>query len=53
MIKTKEFWNTSIDNDIDNFVLYVNYNLIPLTEIHYEIVDSSYKKLIGMRIILC
>ena len=31
MIKTKEFWNTSIDNDIDNIVLYVNYNLISTT----------------------
>jgi hypothetical protein len=49
MIKTKEFWNTSIDNDIDHVVLYVNYNLIPLTEIQYEIVDSSYKKLIGIK----
>jgi hypothetical protein len=49
MIKTKEFWNTSIDNDVDHVVLYVNYNLIPLTEIRYEIVDSSYKKLIGIK----
>ena len=30
MIKTKEFWNTSIGNDINHVVLYVNYNLIPL-----------------------
>ena len=49
MIKTKEFWNTCIDNDIDHVVLYINYNLIPLTKIHYEIVDSSYKKLIGIK----
>lgn len=49
MIKTKEFWNISIDSDIDHVVVYVNYDLIPLTEIRYEIVDSSYKKLIGIK----
>jgi hypothetical protein len=49
MIKTKEFWNVSIDSDIDHVVLYVKYSLFPLTEIRYEIVDSSYKKLIGIK----
>lgn len=49
IIRTKEFWNISIDSDIDHVVLYVNYNLFPLTEIRYEIVDSSYKKLIGIK----
>jgi hypothetical protein len=49
IIKTKEFWNISIDSDIDHVILYVNYNLFPLTEIRYEIVDSSYKKSIGIK----
>ena len=49
MIKTKEFWNISINNDINHVVLRVNYALIPLTEIRYEIIESSYQKLIGIK----
>jgi hypothetical protein len=49
MMKTKEFWNIFVDRDIDHVVLYVNYNLFPLKEIRYEIVDSSYKKLVGIK----
>ena len=48
-IKTREFWNLSIDNNTDHIVLYVKYNFILLTEILYEIVDSSYEKLIGIK----
>jgi hypothetical protein len=48
-IKTKEFWNISINNDIDHVILYVNYTFFPSTGFQYEIRDSSCKKSIGIK----
>jgi hypothetical protein len=48
-IKTKEFWNISINENIDHVILYVKYMFFPLTKIQYEITDSSYEKSIGIK----
>lgn len=42
IVTTKEFWNIALDNDVDHVLITVRYELIPFTEIRYEIM-SGYK----------
>jgi hypothetical protein len=48
-ITTKEFWNISLDNDVDHVSIKVCYELIPFTEIRYEIIEGNLARLIGIK----
>jgi hypothetical protein len=48
-ITTKEFWNISLDKDVDHVLIKVRYELIPYTEIRYEIMEANLARLIGIK----
>jgi hypothetical protein len=49
VVTTKEFWNISLDNEIYHALITVRYELIPFTEIRYEIIEGNLARLIGIK----
>lgn len=48
-VTTKEFWNISLDNDVDHVSIKVRYELNPFTEIRYEIMEANLARLVGIK----
>jgi hypothetical protein len=48
-VKTRELWNVYLGDDVEHIVVYLKYTLSQPTKILYEITDSSYKSLIGIK----
>ena len=48
-VKTRELWNIALNNDVDHVVLHVLYTFSPQTNIQYEIMESSYEGLVGIK----
>jgi hypothetical protein len=47
--KTREVWHLGISNGISHFVVFLKYTLTPPTSILYEVTDSTYEKLKGIK----
>lgn len=47
--RTRELWYIALSNEIDHIVVNLSYTLSPPTSILYEVTDSSYEKLKGIK----
>jgi hypothetical protein len=47
--KTRELWYIGLSNDVSHIVVYLKYTLSPPTKILYEVTDSTYEKLKGIK----